>query len=448
MKTLGILTVLALGLQRGASAQELPDLGTRKAGSDWPCFLGPTHDGKSDEKGLVPRWPAEGPRVVWQRELGEGYAICSVARGRLYQFDRVGNKARLVCLKSETGEELWKFEYANEYEDMYGYGPGPRCCPVLDGERVYLFGVEGMLLCLRAADGRKIWEKDTAREFSVAQNFFGVGSTPLVEGDLLIVQVGGSPSGGPGIQSGEVKGAGSGIVAFDKKTGELKYKITDELASYASPVTATIGGRRWGFVFARGGLVGFEPATGQVDFRYPWRAPILESVNAANPVVVDDRVLISEAYGVGASVLKVKPGGFDVVWMDGRKRDRSLMTHWNTPIYVDGYVYASSGRHTAEAELRCVEFATGKVQWAVPRLTRSSLLYVDGHFVCLGEDGALRLIQANPKGYEETARVLLKSAEGEPLLKYPAWAAPVLSHGLLYVRGKDRLVCLDLLPAR
>ncbi|HLY08504.1 MAG TPA: PQQ-binding-like beta-propeller repeat protein, partial [Planctomycetota bacterium] len=254
--------------------------------------------------------------------------------------------------------------------------------------------------------------------------------------------------GGPGIQSGEVKGAGSGIVALDKKTGELKYKITDELASYASPVTATIGGRRWGFVFARGGLVGFEPSTGNVDFHYPWRAPILESVNASNPVVVDDRVLISEAYGVGTSVLKVKPGGFDVVWLDGRKRDRSLMTHWNTPVHLDGYVYASSGRHTAEAELRCIEFATGKVQWAVPRLTRSSLMYVDGHFVCLGEDGTLRLLQANPKQYEETARVLLKSADGEPLLKYPAWAAPVLSHGLLYVRGKDRLVCLDLIPSK
>src|SRR6266851_3210108 len=135
-----------------SQAGDLPDLGTRKAGSDWPCFLGPTHDGKSDEKGLVAAWPAAGPRIVWQRELGDGYAICSVARGRAYQVDRIGNKARLACLKSETGEELWKFEYANEYEDMYGYGPGPRCCPVIDGDRVYLYGVEGMLICLKAAD--------------------------------------------------------------------------------------------------------------------------------------------------------------------------------------------------------------------------------------------------------------------------------------------------------
>jgi outer membrane protein assembly factor BamB len=438
------MLLISLILAAAVQAGDVPDLGTRKGGVDWPAFLGADHDSKSPEKGI--RWPAEGPRKVWERKLGVSYGICSVSLGRVFQFDRSGKSAVLSCLKSETGEELWKFEYPSEYDDMYGYEPGPRCCPVVDGDRVYIFGVEGMLHCLQVADGKVLWKKDTTGDFGVVQNFFGVGSTPIVEGDLLLCQIGGSPANSPGIQSGEVKGNGSGLVAFDKKTGALKYKITDELASYASPVTATIDGRRWGFLFARGGLIGFEPATGKVDFQYPWRARILESVNASNPVVAGDLVLISECYGVGSSVLKVRPGGYEVVWSDGRKRDRALMTHWNTPIHLDGYVYGSSGRHTQEAELRCVELATGKLQWSQPRLTRSSLLYVDGHFVCLGEDGALRLLKATPKQYEEVWKLVLRTPEGEPLLKYPAWAAPVLSHGLLYVRGKDRLVCLELIP--
>jgi outer membrane protein assembly factor BamB len=440
--------VSAILLALSTQDAEVPDLGTRKAGADWPGFLGPDHDSKSPERGLVARWPAEGLRKVWERKLGDSYDICSIYRGRAFQFDRDGKKAVLICMKSETGEELWKFDYTSEYDDMYGYDPGPRCCPVLDGDRVYILGVEGMLHCLRIADGKEIWKKNTTQEFGVMQNFFGVGSTPIVEGELLILQVGGSPPGSPGIQTGEVKGNSSGIVALDKRTGAVKYKITDELASYSSPVMATISGRRWGFVFARGGLVGFEPATGKVDFQYPWRARILESVNASNPVIAGDQVLISECYSIGSSVLKVKPGGYDVVWSDGRKRDQAMATHWNTPIHLDGYVYGSTGRHTAEAELRCIELATGKVQWSVPRLTRSSLMYVDGHFVCLGEDGVLRLVKADPKRYEEEATLVLKSADGEPLLKYPAWAAPVLSHGLLYVRGKDRLVCLELIPAK
>ncbi len=435
---------LIVCLTTQAADAPIPDLGTRKGGVDWPCFLGVDHDSKSPEKGL--KWPAEGPRKVWERRLGISYGICSIYRGRAFQFDRAGKSAVLYCLKSETGEELWKFEYPSEYDDMYGYDPGPRCCPVLDGDRVYILGVEGMLHCLRAADGAVVWKKNTTEEFGVVQNFFGVGSTPIVEGELLICQIGGSAAGSPGIQSGEVKGNGSGVVAFDKRTGALKYKISDELASYASPTVATIGGRRWGFVFARGGLVGFEPETGKVDFQYPWRARILESVNASNPVIAGDLVMISECYGVGSSVLRVKPGGFDVVWSDGRKRDRAMMTHWNTPIHLDGYVYGSSGRHTNEAELRCVELATGKQVWSQPRLTRASLLYVDGHFVCLGEDGVLRLLKADPTQYAELRALALKSPEGEPLLKYPAWAAPILSHGLLYVRGKDRLVCLELIP--
>jgi hypothetical protein len=132
------------------------------------------------------------------------------------------------------------------------------------------------------------------------------------------------------------------------------------------------------------------------------------------------------------------------------------MCHWMTPIHVEGYVYGSSGRHTEEAELRCVDLATGKVVWKEPGLKRSSLLLVDGHFICLSEDGVLRLLKVNPKKYEEICRMVLlppgkdgkPNAEAAPLLAYPCWAAPILSHGLLYVRGKDRLVCLEAIPAK
>ena len=127
-----------------------------------------------------------------------------------------------------------------------------------------------------------------------------------------------------------------------------------------------------------------------------------------------------------------------------------------TPVHADGYVYGSSGRHTKEAELRCVELATGKVAWKEPGLTRSSLLLVDGHFVCLGEDGWLRLLRVNPKKYDEVASIQLRmpgkdgkhDPDGEELLDYPCWAAPILSNGLLYVRGDKRLVCLELIPAK
>jgi hypothetical protein len=265
--------------------------------------------------------------------------------------------------------------------------------------------------------------------------------------------VGGSPKGSDKVDFPDLKPNGTALVAFDKYTGDVKYRVGDELASYSSPMLATIDKRRWCFVFARGGLLALEPASGKVDFHFPWRARDLSSVNASNPLVVGNKVLISETYGPGAALLEVRPGGYKELWTDEKKRfDKSLQCHWNTPIHVDGYVYGCSGRHTKNAELRCVELATGKVMWSEEDLTRTSLTLVDGHLLCIGEDGVLRLLKVNPKKYEEVARATLATTDEDgktrQLLKYPCWASPVVSHGLVYLRGKDRLACLELIPEK
>ncbi|MBX9681883.1 MAG: PQQ-like beta-propeller repeat protein [Gemmataceae bacterium] len=421
-------------------------------GSDWPGFLGPLGASVSPEKGILSPWPKEGPKILWRQEVGIGYAMPSIVAGKLYHFERIGAKARLRCMNARTGEDLWSFEYPSIYRDKYGYNNGPRCCPVIDGDHVFLHGVEGMLHCVGAKDGKVVWSHDTLKDFGVVQNFFGVGSTPVIEGDLLITQIGGSPDGVDPFDDDFLKHKGNrfGIVAFEKATGKIRYTIGEELASYSAPTLATIDGRRWCFVFTRNHLVAFNPADGKVDFRFPWRADVIESVNAANPVVVGDQVLISETYGPGAALLKAKPGAYEVVWTDARKtpRNKSMQAHWMTPIHADGYVYGSSGRHETNAELRCIELATGKVMWREPGLTRTSLLMIDRHLICLGEDGMLRLLKPNPRKYELVSEVELADPKTQrPLLKSPCWAAPIVSHGRLYVRGDDRLVCLELIPA-
>ena len=429
------------------------NLGRRKLGSDWPGFLGPTGNSKSPEGGILTDWPAAGPKKLWERPLGTGYGMPSISQGRLLHFDRQGDQAQLVCLESETGRVLWTFRYQTAYKDLYGYNNGPRCCPVIEGNRVFIYGAEGMLHCLRLEDGQLIWKVDTHERFGVVPNFFGVGATPVIAGDLLIAQVGGSGPESQQVAPGrldQVRGNGSGVVAFDKRTGQVKYTTSDELASYASPTLATRNGRPWCFVFARNGLLGFNPQDGKIDFHYPWRSRKLESVNASNPVVVGNEVFISETYGPGSSLLAFHPGGSEIVWRDTPKeRKKAMQTHWNTPIYHEGYLYGSSGRHTSGAELRCIEWRTGKVLWSEKGLSRCSLLYVDGHLLCLGEYGTLRLLRANPEKFEQIASTVLHPQDPSPAdrpLKYPAWAAPILSHGLLYVRGRDRLICLELIP--
>ena len=432
-----------------------------RPGVDWPAFLGPTGDGKSPEIGILTDWSGSKLKILWQRKLGVGYGIGSVSRGRFFQCDRFGDKVRLHCLHAQTGEVLWKFEYDSDYEDLLGYNNGPRCSPIVDGDRVYIFGAEGMLHCVQVIDGKLIWHLNANKKYHVVQNFFGVSSTPAVMGDLLICMIGGSPPGSPSIYEsrGSVQGDGTGIVALNKYTGAVEYEITDELASCASIKIATINDRPWCFAFCRGGLVGFDPTTGKVDFQYPWRARKLESVNASTPVVVGDEVFISETYQVGSTLLKVRSGGYEVVWKDRpRSRDKAMMAHWNTPIFVDGYLYGCSGRNEPDAELKCIEWSTGKTMWRnqlpLSIRERSSLMYADGYLVCLGELGTLKLYKASPDQCHLVTEVVLRNDEkGEPadegssrLLRRPCWAAPVLSRGLLYVRGRDRLVCLELIP--
>jgi outer membrane protein assembly factor BamB len=420
------------------------DLGTRKFGADWESFLGKNSNSYSPEKGIAP-WPASGPKILWGARMAEGYSMPAISRGRAFLFDQAKGTARLRCCNSENGKELWSFTYDSDYQDSYGYSNGPRCYPVVDGARVYILGPEGLLHCINISNGKVIWKINTVADFNVIQNFFGVGSTPTIDGELLLVPVGGSPKGSDKNDFSQLKGNGSAVVAFNKYTGKIVYQFSNELASYSSPLIAAIDNRKYGLHFARGGLIGFEPATGKQDFFFPWRSRILESVNAATPVVVGNKIFISETYGPGSALLEVNKGAIKVLWDDEtRGRDKAMLAHWNTPIHVDGFIYGSSGRHKSNAELRCIELNTGKVKWSVPELTRCSLLQVDGHFICQAEDGLLYLIKINPEKFEKVSVASL-SANGVSLLQEPCWSAPVLSHGLLYVRGRNTLICIDLM---
>jgi outer membrane protein assembly factor BamB len=329
---------------------------------------------------------------------------------------------------------LWTHTHSTDYVDRHGDNPGPRASPVVDGDRVYVHGAEGRLSALRVSDGSLLWSKDTSKDFGVVPNFFGVGSSPLVHAGLVVVQVGGSPPDSPDVASGGVRGAGSGLVGFDAATGAVRWKATDELASYGSPIVDAKGR---GFVLARGGLIAFDPLSGKVDFQFPWRSPMVLSVNAASPVVDGDIVFVSECYSVGGAALRLKPGGFDALWQDGRKRDKALASWWNTPVVVDGVLYGDHGQNPSE--LRAVDFATGTVRWAEPSLKRCALIRADGRFIGLTEEGSLWLLRLTPEKCEKVSEAKLEGAG-------PWRSGPVLAGGRVYVRGKDRLLCLEVVP--
>jgi outer membrane protein assembly factor BamB len=424
---------------------------------DWRSALGPTHNALSTETPLLKQFGTGGPAIVWEVSKGEGYATPAVVGERVVLFHRTGDEEVVECLQAETGRRFWRVAYPTAYRDRYGWNGGPRCQPVSDGEFVYTFGVEGKLYCLKLTTGQILWKRDLFREFKLKQSFFGVGTAPLLEGDRLIINV-----GAPG---------GPCVAAFDKRTGKMLWGAGKEWgASYASPIAADVNGRRRVFVFAggesrppTGGLLAIDPASGKVDFAFPWRADIGESVNASSPLIVGNQVYISECYGPGGALLDVRPDGTaHKVWSN-----QDLKTHFMTAIHKDGYLYGSDGHGPQNCPLVCIDLRTGKEMWrneptweetlpgaGGPRKVKlpaalSSLLLVDGRCLMLGQYGHLVWLDLNPKGYRELDRATLFIAD-------ETWSMPALSRGLLYVcqnsRAVDgtppRLICYDLRGTR
>lgn len=445
-------TLTAVALKDADLPQaDSPNLWTRAAGEDWPRFLGTTFDGKSNETGIRTDWSGDALPVVWSMPVGTSYGIGAVAGGRYFQHERIGNAERLRVVRAETGEPLWQEDMPVSYEDLYGYNNGPRDTPAVFGDKVVTYGVAGRLTCRDVINGKLNWTIDTNKKYGVIQNFFGVGCSPLIHDGKVIVMVGGSPVEDASLPPGRldrVSPNGSAIVAFDLQTGAEAWKSGDDLASYSSPRLMTVGDRTMVLIFARDALLAIDPASGKVLWDYPHRARILESVNGVVPVVSGNRVLISECYEVGSVLLEVTADGFKEVWKDpSNRRQQSLRAHWATPIVVGDWLFGCSGRNEPDSDLRCVRWDSGEVAWSDGRRSRSSLLYVDGHFVVLDESGLMQLIKMNPEKMEVIAEIDLSipSKNRQPLGN-PYWAAPALSHGLLFVRGSERVLCLELIP--
>jgi outer membrane protein assembly factor BamB len=390
------------------------------AAADWPQLLGPQRNGISAETGLLQSWPPQGPPVLWEKAVGAGLSGPVVAGPRLILCHRRGDRELVTCFDAATGAERWQFAYPTTYTNDLGVpdDEGPRSTPVIADGRVWTLGAEGRLHCLDLESGKKVWDRDVNTHYDVRKAYFGVGTSPLVEGNLVLVNVGGRQ--------------GAGIVAFDKETGKEVWKATNHDASYSSPVAAALGGTRHVLFFTREGLVGLDPTTGTVRFSKRWRARFDASVNAAVPLVIDDQIFLSASYNTGAVLLRVRPGGLDEVW----KGDAILSNHYNTSVHHGGFLYGLDGRQEQGVRLRCVELRTGAVRWTQEGFGCSALILAEGNLICLTENGELVLVEATPAAYREKARATV--------LTKPCRAHPALADGRLCGRDGRRLVCWNL----
>jgi outer membrane protein assembly factor BamB len=399
------------------SAAFLIAAGVRAAAEDWPQFLGPERNGVYRGPALAETWGPQGPKVVWRKSIGQGFSGPVVVQGRVILFHRIGDQEIVDAIDARTGAAQWRYAYASSYRDDFGFDEGPRAVPVVADGIVYTFGAEGQLHAIDVAKGTRLWSVDTMQRFGVPKGFFGAAGSPLVEDGRVLANIGGQKGG---------------IVAFEAKTGKVLWTATDAGASYSSAVGATIAGRRHAIFLTRAGLVGLDPATGQVQFQRPWRARMAASVNVATPLVVGDLIFVSAEYGPGAGVFRLEGSALSALWAS----DEAMSNHYATSVHHEGYLYGFHGRQEFGPSFRVVELRTGKVRWSQDQFRAGSVTLAGDRLVILREAGELILAAAVPDAFRPLARA--------QILPGTLRAYPALSDGFLFVRNDNTLICLDL----
>ena len=388
------------------------------ADGDWPQILGPGRDGVIRDQQIAGQWPTDGPPILWHKTVGEGFAGPAVVGGRLILFHRVGDEEAVEALDSGSGESLWRTAYSTSYRDDFGFDEGPRAVPTVADGRVFTCGAQGVLQAVDLQSGERLWSVATHDRFRVRKGFFGAACSPLVHDGKVIVNVGGRD--------------GAGIVAFDAATGDILWTATDHEASYSAPTIAPIGGAPRALVFTRTGLVVLDPQSGDIWAEFPWRSRLGASVNAATPLVIDNRVFLSASYGVGAVLLDATTPTLQPLWSS----DDALTNHYATSVRYQGFLYGYHGRQEYRPSLRAVELATGDVAWSVDAFGGGAILLADDKLLVLNENGELFLAPASTEGFMPTAWARILAAT---VRAYPAVAG-----GVLYARNQRELVAVDL----
>ena len=389
---------------------------------DWPQILGPKRNGHAQpEPPLATGWPSGGPRRLWRYPAGEGVAGAAVRGGRVVLFHRLQQEEVVDCLDAATGRRIWRRRFPTRYTSTILDDSGPRCVPLVTEERVYVYGADRGLRCLRLEDGQVLWQHELRKWITpVEEGYFGAGSSPILVGNRLLVNLGAASRG-------------AGIVAFDARTGRVLWQRTRKRASYSSPVQATLAEMPQVVFVTRLAALGLESATGRVLWQVPFgrRGP---TVNAANPVILPgNRVFLTASYGIGARLLQVEKDSARVLWQS----DQVLSAQFTTPVLVQGVLYGLHGREdVGVAQLRCVDPLAGKVLWRQEDFGKATLIACGTLLLAQKTDGTVVLFRANPRRFEPLAQARLARPR--------TLALPALADGRLYLRGPDALSCYDL----
>ena len=388
------------------------------AGADWPQWRGPNRDGKSAETGLLKRWPAEGPKLLWTADvnLGKGYSSMAVTKDAIYTTGLVGREGYVFAIDS-SGKLKWKLSYGPEWT---GDPPSARTTPTVDGDRIYIMTGLGRIICIDTKTQKEKWSIDTFQKFGGRNIAWGIAESPLVYGDTVVCTPGGNDAA---------------LVALDKMTGKTLWTTRglSDRAGYCSPLLIQRGEKKLIVTVTANNIVGIGADDGQVLWKAPHRNQC--AAHPVTPLYQDGQIYVTSGYNMGGVALRLAPDGAGVeqAWAD-----KTLDVHHGGVVLVGGYIYGASWMGNNNGNWICLDWKSGQVKYDTQWKGKGCIVAADGMLYCYNERGDVALVEATPAGFKPVSSFPVTAGGGEH------WAHPAIADGRLYIRHGGALLAYDI----
>jgi outer membrane protein assembly factor BamB len=367
--------------------------------ADWSNWRGPDYDGTSKE--IFPANLPETLPIAWKTNVGTGFSSVSVAGDRVLTKGNENEKDTVWCLSTETGEVIWKHTYDCALDPLY-YEGGPGGTPTIHEDSVYTLSKKGHAFRLDLETGKVIWKRDLIADHGFELPEWSFAGSAFIDRERVLLNV------------------GRGGLALSKETGETLWMPSTETSGYATVVPfSPPGGDPYHLLFSAKSLIGFDSATGKQRWEYPWKSS--RDVNAADPLIVGNRILVSSSGGT--ELLSFEEGKTDPVpvW-----KQHDMKWYFNPGVLIGDHLYSLHGTTHRPTELICTEVDTGKIVWQQEGFG-SGGLKAAGDTVIVFDNGLLTLFRATPGKYDLIHQ--------QKILDGKCWTAPVFSHGKIYCRN-------------
>jgi outer membrane protein assembly factor BamB len=358
--------------------------------ANWPQFRGPNRDGTSAETGLLRAWPEGGPEVLWETQLGQGYSAPAIYDGKVYfnDYDEATSEFLVRCLTLDEGKELWRFKEVRRVRPNHGI---TRSVPATDGKYVFSLDPKAVLHALDAETGKEIWRKNFVQDYGSQIPPWYNGQNPLIEDDKVLV----APVGTSALVVALDKATGKEIWTTPNPEGWL--------LSHASLMPAKLGGVDQYLFSVLQGTIGISAADGKLLWHFPFKFNI--SVSPSPLAIDGERVYVTAAYDSGGAMFRVKRDGdkFTTEEVFGHAADE-WNSEVQTPILFKGHMFAvgkkKRGLFTClDFDGKPMWTSDGSAYFGL-----GSFILADGMwFILEGKTGMLRLLEASTEGYKELA---------------------------------------------